>query len=141
MERNYVKKFVYILGACLIVVLALTGCSSKKAGDADGGANVPEVTEIDAFVMSVEAVEASYNQNKLVKAEVQNAASQAMVVEGFISEIPELYQDAEYKNKVNKIYNIVNSIDVNKDGLQKEDVDKDFQNLKLITERLNSKFQ
>ena len=58
------------------------------------------------------------------------------------TEIPNLYQDAEYKNKIINIYNVLEGIDTAKSGLVKEDgCDSSFNRLKQVTTRIYNKFQ
>ena len=52
------------------------------------------------------------------------------------------YNPPTNKTKIAEIYNAVNSIDISKEGLEKEaDVDSSFNGLKQVIERLYAKFK
>lgn len=145
MRKNTIIKIVFLLFAVTLAMFALAGCNKKNDNQQDlqPDQQVSEpMSEIDSFVLSVNTLKNSYDQNKVLKNQVEDAATQAMVMEGFISEMPELYEDAEYKTKIAEIYNAVNSIDILKEGLEKEaDVDSSFNGLKQVVERLYAKFR
>lgn len=145
MKFNY-KKIACAVFTGLFIVLAFSGCGKKDAGNTGASTAVtteaiPEITEIDAFVASVEAIKTSYDANKMTSSQVHDAAMQAMVVEGFLSEQPDLYQDLEYKTKIANINTIIQSIDLNKSGLEKEDVDNDYNDLVAVVAKLNKKIK
>lgn len=131
------------LGLCAVMVFALPGCNSKKAEqDTQTTQQVEAISEIDSFVISVQVVKNSFDQNKMYKEHVEEAKSQAMIMEGFLDEMPNLYQEAEYKSKITEVYNMINAMDINKNGLQKEDgAESNFNSLKQIVTRMYNKFE
>jgi len=140
MKNNIMRMIA--LGLFTAVVLAMPGCSENNNQTTSTTQETVAVSEIDSFAMSVDMVKTHYDKNEMYLGQVDEAANQAMIMEAFLDEIPNLYQDAEYKNKIINIYNVLEGIDTAKSGLVKEDgCDSSFNRLKQVTTRIYNKFQ
>lgn len=139
MKKNTIRKIA--LGLTAVVIFTLPACSKKLSTVQTETTKQDEaISEIDAFVISISAIKTSYNSNKITKLEIEDSVTQAMVIEGFMDELPNLYGDVEYKTKITEIYNTIHNIDTTKSGLAiEEGADSSFDNLKQIVNRIYSK--
>lgn len=141
MRNRWLKFFAF--GLSFAMCLGFYGCSKNdnEANDATATTQqAEEISQIDILAISVASLKNGYDSNVLNKANADDALTHAMVTEGFVDELPELYGDAQYKEKITEVYNYIQSMDLNKAGLNiEEGADETFKDLKQVVERMYGK--